>query len=99
MRKRYSRSYTVLSFLTMFSYREQPFGRSFFIRQKKEVRKTIGTLVEWGISDVGAAGSLFGNSLRKADESPDGSALRRPLFKKMIPAVDLPFFLSGVIVY
>ena len=52
-----------------------------------------------GISAVGAAGSLFGNSLRKADESPDGSALRRPLFKKMIPAVDLPFFLSGVIVY
>ena len=76
-----------------------PKGRSFFIRQKKEVRKTIGTLVEWGISDVGAAGSFFGNSLRKADESPDGSALRRPLFKKMIPAVDLPFFLSGVIVY
>lgn len=74
-------------------------GRSFFIRQKKEVRKTIGTLVECGISDVEAAGSLFGNSLRKADESPDGSALRRPLFKKMIPAVDLPFFLSGVIVY
>ena len=31
MRKRYSRSYTVLSFLTMFSYREQPFGGlSFF---------------------------------------------------------------------
>ena len=28
MRKRYSRSYTVLSFLTMFSYREQP-SRSF----------------------------------------------------------------------
>lgn len=27
MRKRYSRSYTVLSFLTMFSYREQPLGR------------------------------------------------------------------------
>ena len=52
-----------------------------------------------GISDVEAAGSIFGNSLRKADESPDGSALRRPLFKKMIPAVDLPFFLSGVIVY
>ena len=26
MRKRYSRSYTVLSFLTMFSYRELPFG-------------------------------------------------------------------------
>ena len=25
MRKRYSRSYTVLSFLTMFSYRELPF--------------------------------------------------------------------------
>ena len=30
MRKRYSRSYTVLSFLTMFSYREQPLGRLFF---------------------------------------------------------------------
>ena len=34
MRKRYSRSYTVLSFLTMFSYREQPFGRFFFCVQK-----------------------------------------------------------------
>lgn len=30
MRKRYSRSYTVLSFLTMFSYREQP-STSFFL--------------------------------------------------------------------
>ena len=30
MRKRYSRSYTVLSFLTMFSYRELPFAASFF---------------------------------------------------------------------
>ena len=30
MRKRYSRSYTVLSFLTMFSYREQPSGSRFF---------------------------------------------------------------------
>ena len=29
MRKRYSRSYTVLSFLTMFSYRELPFGTPF----------------------------------------------------------------------
>ena len=29
MRKRYSRSYTVLSFLTMFSYRELPFGGLF----------------------------------------------------------------------
>ena len=29
MRKRYSRSYTVLSFLTMFSYREQPYSDSF----------------------------------------------------------------------
>ena len=29
MRKRYSRSYTVLSFLTMFSYRELPFGALF----------------------------------------------------------------------
>ena len=31
MRKRYSRSYTVLSFLTMFSYREQPFGEFVYI--------------------------------------------------------------------
>ena len=31
MRKRYSRSYTVLSFLTMFSYREQPFRFSFLL--------------------------------------------------------------------
>ena len=30
MRKRYSRSYTVLSFLTMFSYRELPFGHAAF---------------------------------------------------------------------
>lgn len=29
MRKRYSRSYTVLSFLTMFSYRELPFPAPF----------------------------------------------------------------------
>ena len=34
MRKRYSRSYTVLSFLTMFSYRELPFSVSFFIGAK-----------------------------------------------------------------
>lgn len=31
MRKRYSRSYTVLSFLTMFSYREQPFRAAYKI--------------------------------------------------------------------
>lgn len=31
MRKRYSRSYTVLSFLTMFSYRELPFGARFML--------------------------------------------------------------------
>ena len=31
MRKRYSRSYTVLSFLTMFSYREQPYASFFFL--------------------------------------------------------------------
>ena len=41
----------------------------------------------------------FREQFAESDESPDGSALRRPLFKKMIPAVDLPFFLSGVIVY
>ncbi len=29
MRKRYSRSYTVLSFLTMFSYREHPSESTF----------------------------------------------------------------------
>ena len=31
MRKRYSRSYTVLSFLTMFSYRELPLAGSIFV--------------------------------------------------------------------
>ena len=41
MRKRYSRSYTVLSFLTMFSYRELPFGLLFFyirVTAKKQGR-------------------------------------------------------------
>ena len=33
MRKRYSRSYTVLSFLTMFSYRELPFRKCFFLAE------------------------------------------------------------------
>lgn len=33
MRKRYSRSYTVLSFLTMFSYRELPSADLFFLRK------------------------------------------------------------------
>lgn len=32
MRKRYSRSYTVLSFLTMFSYRELPLGGSLLVQ-------------------------------------------------------------------
>lgn len=36
MRKRYSRSYTVLSFLTMFSYRELPFGRLFSVNVIRE---------------------------------------------------------------
>ena len=31
MRKRYSRSYTVLSFLTMFSYRELPLRGAFLL--------------------------------------------------------------------
>ncbi len=31
MRKRYSRSYTVLSFLTMFSYRELPSAHLFMV--------------------------------------------------------------------
>ena len=35
MRKRYSRSYTVLSFLTMFSYRELPFTFRFFAADRK----------------------------------------------------------------
>ena len=38
MRKRYSRSYTVLSFLTMFSYREQPFVCLFFFGAGDEAR-------------------------------------------------------------
>ena len=39
MRKRYSRSYTVLSFLTMFSYRELPSGDAFLIKIKILIRK------------------------------------------------------------
>ena len=39
MRKRYSRSYTVLSFLTMFSYRELPLGDAFLIKIKILIRK------------------------------------------------------------
>ena len=38
MRKRYSRSYTVLSFLTMFSYRELPFAASSFYPLKVEAQ-------------------------------------------------------------
>lgn len=33
MRKRYSRSYTVLSFLTMFSYREHPSETRFLLNK------------------------------------------------------------------
>ena len=39
MRKRYSRSYTVLSFLTMFSYREQPSGQSFLQQRQLSIRE------------------------------------------------------------
>ena len=39
MRKRYSRSYTVLSFLTMFSYREQPSWAAFFPSSGKGIYK------------------------------------------------------------
>ena len=66
---------------------------------QKEGRETVDAPEEWGVLTGGAAGSIFGNSLRKADESFDGSIRRRPSLKKMILAVDLPFFLSGVIVY
>lgn len=40
MRKRYSRSYTVLSFLTMFSYRELPLGGS-LLYGTKEYKKSV----------------------------------------------------------
>ena len=43
MRKRYSRSYTVLSFLTMFSYREQPFCFLRFFLQD-EIRQALALL-------------------------------------------------------
>ena len=49
MRKRYSRSYTVLSFLTMFSYRELPFeGASFFAFFRVNGARIVD---QWG--DVG----------------------------------------------
>ena len=38
MRKRYSRSYTILSFLTMFSYRELPSGGCFLLTLYKYSR-------------------------------------------------------------
>lgn len=41
MRKRYSRSYTVLSFLTMFSYRELPLGDAFLIKIKDFNQKIV----------------------------------------------------------
>ena len=46
MRKRYSRSYTVLSFLTMFSYREQPLGDAFLIKIK-HFNQEIVSEVPW----------------------------------------------------
>ena len=52
MRKRYSRSYTVLSFLTMFSYRELPFGWSYFLERRFCCAKSVacGRVIEreWG---------------------------------------------------
>ena len=45
MRKRYSRSYTVLSFLTMFSYRELPFGCCFFIALRDQTHLYHKTIV------------------------------------------------------
>ena len=41
MRKRYSRSYTVLSFLTMFSYRELPLLGTFLFGAEKGIRTLV----------------------------------------------------------
>lgn len=41
MRKRYSRSYTVLSFLTMFSYRELPLWAALFMCILPKIYKTV----------------------------------------------------------
>ena len=60
MRKRYSRSYTVLSFLTMFSYRELPFRyfKNYLasIRGYSEARLLVFDL---------EAGEIFGNRAAK----------------------------------
>lgn len=42
MRKRYSRSYTVLSFLTMFSYRELPLGSAVFLHIRGDCAADYG---------------------------------------------------------
>ena len=52
MRKRYSRSYTVLSFLTMFSYREQPSAPSFFV-----MGRNTETAIFWGCRPGGPVGN------------------------------------------
>lgn len=54
MRKRYSRSYTVLSFLTMFSYRELPFPCPLFF-EELEVCVAHGTRMQLHIADVADA--------------------------------------------
>ena len=41
MRKRYSRSYTVLSFLTMFSYRELPLLGTFLFGAEEGIRTLV----------------------------------------------------------
>ena len=55
MRKRYSRSYTVLSFLTMFSYRELPLCKLFIFQANQclfKVKKMKS------IKDMGKTGIL-----------------------------------------
>ena len=60
MRKRYSRSYTVLSFLTMFSYREQPFRRSFFLFFSQSLPLEGAPVITLGCAQLKVSAKLTG---------------------------------------
>lgn len=65
MRKRYSRSYTVLSFLTMFSYRELPFEEAFYRGKdptSQEASPTVNPTLPSGIDP---------SLLKKISDNPD----------------------------
>ena len=86
MRKRYSRSYTVLSFLTMFSYRELPLCRP-FCQMVGGMSQTVcgGTRLE--SIPPGAKGIAWGDAACTRFPRP---ALRGPDNVPILPAVQKP---------